>query len=212
MQTATYDLKFYLPELKGWESTIGINGMYQVNNVDEGTEFVIPNYTLFDFAPFLFIKKEIGKFDIAFGSRYDTRSFKNNAQYTITNPKTGYNMVVTDSTGATKQFDNYKRVFNGFSGSFGATYNITEQLLIKANVARGFIGPNISEISAKGVHPGTGFQQLGNADFKPEFNLQEDIGVFFDSHHLSASAEVFNNIIDNYIFNQTFRLDCKFLS
>ena len=202
MQTATYDAKFYLPELKGWESTIGVNGMYQINDVTKGTEFVIPNYTLFDFAPFVYIKKEIKKIDLAFGARYDTRSFKNNALYTNTNPTTGFDMSVTDTTGATKQFDNYNHIFNGFSSSFGLTYNITEQFLIKANVARGYRAPNISEISAKGVHPGTGFQQLGDANFKPEFSLQEDIGLFFDSHHLSVSAEVFNNMIDNYIFNQ----------
>ena len=35
--------------------------------------------------------------------------------------------------------------------------------------------------------------------------MQEDIGIFFDSEHISASAEVFNNIIDNYIFNQKLR-------
>jgi iron complex outermembrane receptor protein len=202
MQTATYDLKFYLPEIKEWETTIGFNGMYQVNNVTDGTEFVIPNYTLFDIAPFLYLKKEIRKFDVAFGARYDTRSFKNSALYTIKNSLTGFNMPVTDTANATKKFDNYQHIFNGFSGSFGLTYNITEKLLIKANVARGFRAPNISEISAKGVHPGTGFEQLGNADFKPEFNLQEDIGFFFDSHHVSVSAEVFNNTIDNYIFNQ----------
>lgn len=202
MQTATYDLKYYLPEIKGWESTIGINGMYQINNVNKGTEFVIPNYTLFDFAPFIYLKKEIKKFDIAFGARYDTRSFQNSELYTNTNPLTGFDNVITDTSGATKQFDKYNHIFNGFSGSFGVTYNITKRLLIKANVARGFRAPNISEISAKGVHPGTGFQQLGDANFKPEFNLQEDIGIFFDSHHLSASAEVFNNTINNYIFNQ----------
>lgn len=202
LQTATYDLKFYLPEKRGWESTIGINGMYQVNDVTQGTEFVIPNYTLIDFAPFIYIKKEIKKFDIAFGARYDTRSFKNNALYTNTNPTTGFDMSVTDTAGATKQFDNYSHIFNGFSGSAGATYNFTAHFLIKANVARGYRAPNISEISAKGVHPGTGFQQLGDANFKPEFSLQEDIGLFFDSHHLSASVEVFNNTIDNYIFNQ----------
>ena len=202
MQTATYDLKFYLPEKKGWESTIGINGMYQVNSCDAGTEFVIPNYTLFDFAPFLFIKKEIKKFDIAFGTRYDTRSFRNTALYTTKNPTTGFENKTIDTIGATKQFDNYSHVFSGFSGSLGITYNITDKLLIKANVARGFRAPNISEISAKGVHPGTGFEQLGDANFKPEFNLQEDIGIFFDTHHVSVSAEIFSNTIDNYIFNQ----------
>ena len=202
LNTATYDLKFYLPEKSGWESTIGVNGMYQVNNTDQGTEFVIPNYTLFDFAPFVYVKKEIGKFDLAAGARYDTRSFKNSELYTGTNPATGFDMKVTDTTGATKQFDNYNHTFHGFSGSFGITYNITDKLLIKANVARGFRAPNISEISAKGVHPGTGFEQLGDANLKPEFNLQEDIGLFFDSHHISLSGEVFHNTIDHYIFNQ----------
>jgi iron complex outermembrane receptor protein len=202
LQTATYDAKFYLPEKNDWESAIGVNGMYQINNTDAGTEFVIPNYTLFDFAPFVYVKKEIKKFDIAAGARYDTRSFQNSELYTATNPTTGFDMKVTDTTGALKQFDNYSHVFKGFSGSLGVTYNITEQLLIKVNVARGFRSPNISEISAKGVHPGTGFQQLGDANLKPEFNLQEDIGLFFDSHHLSVSAEVFNNTIDHYVFNQ----------
>ncbi|MES2513896.1 MAG: TonB-dependent receptor [Bacteroidota bacterium] len=202
MKTGTYDLKYYLPDVKGWESTVGINGMYQTNEVHKGTEFVIPDYTLFDFAPFVYFKKEIKKVDLAFGARYDTRSFQNTELYTITNSTTGFDMAVSDTTGATKQFDNYTHTFGGFSGSAGITYNISEQLLIKGNIARGFRAPNISEISAKGVHPGSGFQQLGDANFKPETNIQEDIGIFFDSHHLSLSAEVFNNQIDHYIFNQ----------
>ena len=202
MQTASYDFKFYLPEKKGWESTIGINGMYQINKSDEGTEFVIPNYTLFDFAPFVYLKKEIKKFDIAFGARYDTRAFQNTSLFTTVNPVTGFQIKSADVAGATKIFDGYSHTFSGFSGSLGLTYNISNQLLIKANVARGFRAPNISEISAKGVHPGTGFEQLGDANFKPEFNLQEDVGIFFDSHHTSMSIEVFSNTIDNYIFNQ----------
>ncbi|MCD6017181.1 MAG: TonB-dependent receptor [Bacteroidetes bacterium] len=202
MKTATYDLKFYAPELKGWESTIGLNGMYQKNNVDKGTEFVIPEYSLLDFAPFLYIKKEIKKIDLAFGARYDIRSFHNTELYTNTNPATGFDMKVTDTIGAIKQFNNYDHTFKGFSGSVGITYNISERLLIKGNIAKGFRAPNISEISAKGVHPGSGFQQLGDDNFKPETNLQEDIGIFFDSHHVSLSAEVFNNMIDHYIFNQ----------
>jgi iron complex outermembrane receptor protein len=202
MKTGTYDVKYYFPEKKGWEATLGLNGMYQVNNTDKATEFVIPDYKLFDFAPFIYAKKNIGKWDFAFGGRYDTRSFQNSALYVGTNPATGFDMKVIDTAGAVKQFGDYKHIFSGFSGSFGSTYNINDKLLVKMNVARGFRAPNISELSAKGVHPGTGFEQLGDANFKPEFSLQEDIGIFFDSRHISASAEIFNNIIDNYIFNQ----------
>lgn len=202
LQTVSYDAKFYFPEKNGWESAIGINGMYQINDVTKGTEFVIPNFTLIDFAPFIYLKKELKKLTIAAGARYDTRTFNNTALYTNTNSNNGFEMVVSDTTGATKQFLNYHHVFHGVSGSIGITYKLTEQVFIKANIARGYRAPNISEISAKGVHPGTGFQQLGDANFKPEFNLQEDIGIFFDSHHLSMSAELFNNSIDHYIFNQ----------
>jgi len=202
MNTMSYDLKYYFPEKKGWESTIGLNGMYQVNTTDLGTEFVIPAYQLTDLAPFIYVKKNIKKWDLSFGARYDTRSFKNEALYVTTNAVTGFDQITNDTSGAIKRFGNYKHTFSGFSGSFGATFNLSRRVLVKTNIARGFRAPNISELSAKGVHPGTGYEQLGDENFKPEFSLQEDIGVFFDSEHISASAEVFNNIISNYIFNQ----------
>jgi iron complex outermembrane receptor protein len=202
MQTATYDLKYYFPEKNGWEGAVGLNGMYQINNVELGTEFVIPNYKIFDLAPFIFVKKNSGRWDLAAGVRYDTRSFNNEDLYIKTNSSTGFDMATKDTSGAIKRFTNYLHNFSGVSGSAGLTYNITEKLLIKANIARGYRAPNISELSAKGVHPGTGYEQLGDANFKPEFNLQEDIGIFFDNEHISASAEIFNNTIDNYIFNQ----------
>lgn len=104
-------------------------------------------------------------------------------------------------TSVKKQFDYYKHTFSGASGSVGATYNFNDHIGIKGNIARGYRAPNIDEISAKGVHPGTGFEQLGDADFKPEFSLQEDVGIFFNSTHVSGSAGVFNNNISNYIYD-----------
>jgi iron complex outermembrane receptor protein len=202
LQTSTYDIKYYFPEKKGWEGALGINGMYQTNNIDAGTDFVIPAYKIFDFAPFIYAKKNVGKLDVAAGARYDTRAFENNELYTTTNSTTGFEMKTNNHLGATKRFDEYKHSFSGFSGSFGLTYNISDKFLIKANIARGYRAPNISEISAKGVHPGTGYEQLGDTNLNPEFSLQEDIGIFFDNTHISASAEVFYNLIDNYIFNQ----------
>lgn len=200
--TTSYDLKFYLPEKKGWESVVGFNGMLQNNTVNRGTEFVIPNYKLFDLGPFVYVKKSLSKWDFAFGARYDTRSFQNKSLYVTVNPETGFDKAVSDTTGAAHLFEEYSHNFSGVSGSFGATYNINEKLLLKANIARGYRAPNISEISAKGVHPGTGYMQLGDANLKPEFSLQEDLGVFFESEHLSFSAEFFHNLINNYIFNQ----------
>lgn len=202
MNTTSYDAKYYFPEIIGFESIVGINGMLQKNKVSQGTEFVIPDYTIFDFAPFFYAKKNFGKIDLVAGARYDTRNFNNGSLYVTTNTLTGFDMATHDSTGASKLFEDYSHSFHGFSGSFGLTYNISHKILVKGNIARGYRAPNISEISAKGVHPGTGFQQLGDANLKPEFNLQEDIGLFFENEHISASIEIFHNQISNYIFNQ----------
>jgi len=73
---------------------------------------------------------------------------------------------------------------------------------VKANIARGYRAPNIAEISANGVHPGTLIYQIGNTAFKPEFSLQEDLGISYRSDHISGNLDLFNNNITNYIFNQ----------
>src|SRR5207253_4758873 len=59
LNTLSYDLKYYFPEKKGWSVTGGINGMYQDNNVEKGTDFIIPSYRQFDAGPFLFVKKSM---------------------------------------------------------------------------------------------------------------------------------------------------------
>jgi len=74
---------------------------------------------------------------------------------------------------------------------------------LKANVSRGFRAPNIAEIGANGVHPGTGFFQIGGGgDFKPEFSFQQDLGLEYTSSYLGVTMSVFNNNISNYIYNQ----------
>jgi len=203
LNTFTYDLKYSLPEIKGWETTIGLNGMEQ-SNTNKGTEFIIPDYNLFEIGPFVHVKKSFKKIELSAGVRFDNRFFRNDEMYTNTNPSTGFDEQVTlpDTVGANRTFPNYKHTFSGVSGSIGATYTISQKFFIKANVARGFRAPNISEISANGVHPGTDMYQIGNPDFKPEFSLQEDIGLYYSSTFVNADIELFNNNIQNYIFNQ----------
>jgi iron complex outermembrane receptor protein len=203
LNTITYDLKYYLPELKGWEITPGVNGMYQLN-FNKGTDFIIPDYQQFDLGLFLLVKKSFDKIDISAGGRYDMRFFSNDQMFIRPNPTTGFDMQVSppDTAGATKQFSAFKHTFSGLSGSAGMTYNVARDFSIKANVARGFRAPNISEISANGVHPGTDIYQIGNSDFKPEFSLQGDLGLFYSSKPVIASIDGFYTDISNYIFNQ----------
>jgi iron complex outermembrane receptor protein len=199
LNSFTYDVKYFAPEFYHWETTFGVNGMLQTNN-NQGTEFIIPDYRQFDIGPFALIKRNFDKLDLSAGIRYDSRHFNSNQMHTGMNPQTGFEMQVVSPDSALV-FSNANKTFSGISGSIGATYNFTREISVKANVARGFRAPNISEISANGVHPGTGIYQIGNLD-KPEFILQEDLGIFFNYGHVNGSVELFNNTISNYIFNQ----------
>ena len=204
LNTYAYDIKYYLHEFNGWNLTFGINGMDQNNDVTKGTEFVIPSYHQFDIGPFAMIKKTFDKLDVSGGIRFDSRSFKNNGLYTKPDQISGFDKPVTngDTAGASKVFTDYSHVFSGVSGSLGATYNFSEKFSMKANLSRGYRAPNISEISANGVHPGTGLYQIGNPDFKPEFSLQQDLGFAYSSKYAIINFSIFNNSISNYIFNQ----------
>ena len=99
-------------------------------------------------------------------------------------------LILPDTASADHPFYSFNHTFSGISASFGATYNITKELIVKANIARGFRAPNIAEISANGVHPGTLIYQIGNKDFKPEFSLQEDLGISYLSDHISGNLDI----------------------
>jgi iron complex outermembrane receptor protein len=198
-----YDVKYYFPSFNGWDITTGINGMYQQNTSTNGTEFIIPSFHQFDIGPFAMVKKSIGKLDLSGGIRFDSRSFTNQQMYTVSNG-IDYDKPVygKDTAGAYQAFPYYHKLFSGLSGSLGIAYVFSNEWSAKANISRGYRSPNISEISANGVHPGTGIYQVGNPEFNPEFNIQEDVGLNFNTKIAVINFSVFYNSITDYIFNE----------
>ncbi len=202
LNTYNYDVKYFAPELNGWNITFGVNGMYQKNDAEKGTDFIIPSYHQFDIGPFVYVKKTINKIDVSGGVRYDSRNFASKQLYTMRNSVTGFDTPATDTTAADFKFAKSTHHYQGISGSAGLTYNATDKLSFKFNIARGYRAPNISEISSNGVHPGTNSFQIGGSSFKPEFSMQEDIGLVYASKFFIVNVSLFNNNIKNYIYNQ----------
>ncbi|MDN3580798.1 TonB-dependent receptor [Mucilaginibacter flavus] len=202
LNTLNYDLKYNFPVFNGVETTIGLNGMYQANRSKAATDFPIPDYNLFDAGTFIFARKSFGKFDLSGGVRYDNRHISWRDFYVGPNPAKGLEQQVeiSDTAGAHLQFPAFKHVYEGISGSLGLTYNVNERLLLKANIARGYRAPNITEIGSNGLDPGAHIVYLGNRSFNPEFSLQEDIGIISYLKDADLIAEFFNNHIDNYIY------------
>ena len=202
LNTLNYDVRYNLPAINGLETTVGVNGMYQGNKSKNGTNFPIPDYHLFDVGGFVFAKRSFGKVDVSGGARYDSRYIRWSDFYVGPNKQNGFEQHVRwpDTAGAHLQFPHFSHHYTGISGSLGATWNISGRVLVKVNIARGYRAPNITEIGSNGLDPGAHIVYLGNRSFKPEFSLQEDIGIQAWLPDATISVELFNNNIENYIY------------
>lgn len=183
LNTFNYGLRYYLPEMNGWQTTIGVNGMKQQNTIG-GEEQLIPAYDLFDAGVFAVTSKTFDKLTLSGGLRFDSRNMKTKLL----------------ETGGETKFGVVDRNFSNVSGSVGVSYLASDRVTLKLNAARGFRAPNISELAANGVHEGTIKYEYGNQDLKPEVSTQGDVGVEFNSMHVSASASLFYNHISNFIY------------
>ena len=184
LHTLTYDLRYLTHEWDGWKFSTGIGGMYQKSG-NEGEEYLIPDYRLFDFGIYATTTKAIGdSWTLNGGVRYDHRRLHGDE-------------LIEDGD---MRFTDFSRHFNGLTGSVGAVCNINEHVNLRLNVARGFRTPNMSELASNGIHEGSIRYELGSQQLKAEYSLQADLGIDFTSQYVSAQLALFANRIDNYIF------------
>jgi iron complex outermembrane receptor protein len=201
LNTINYGLRYNLPTWSAISATVGVNGMYQANKNKNGTTFPIPDYHLFDVGTFVFLKWQVDKLTVSGGLRYDQRKLNGDAFYVRTDPRTGFDAHVSppDTVGATLQVPQLRQSFTGLSTSLGVTYEFSEKLALKANIARGYRAPSITEIASNGLDPGAHIVYIGNRNFKPEFSFQQDLGLTLTLPDVNLGVSVFNNYIQNYI-------------
>ena len=201
LNTLNYGLRYNLPALGRLAATVGVNGMAQANKNKNGTAFPIPDYRLFDIGTFVFLKYQVEKLTLSGGLRYDNRQLNGDDFYIRTDSKTSFDQRVflPDTSGATLPFPALKQTFTGISTSLGLTYEFSDKLALKANVARGYRAPSITEIASNGLDPGAHIVYIGNRSFQPEFSLQEDIGLTATYPDVNIGVSLFNNFIQNYI-------------
>ena len=184
LHTLTYDLRYITNEWNGWKLSTGIGGMYQKSG-NEGEEYLIPDYRLFDFGLYATATKTLGeRWTLSGGLRYDYRRLHGDE-------------LIEDGD---LRFTDFSRHFNGLTGSIGAVCNINDHFNLRLNLARGFRTPNMSELASNGVHEGSIRYEIGDQQLKAEYSLQADLGLDFTSHYVSAQLALFANRIDNYIF------------
>lgn len=183
LHTVNYDVRYQLSLGQDWNLATGVNGMWQ-QNANEAEEMLIPDYSLFDFGYFLTAGKQVGRWHLSGGARVDNRSL---------------NTRTMEEDGAVK-FGGLGRNFTGITGSLGAVFHVREDLNLRLNAARGFRAPSVSELSSDGVHEGSIQYELGNANLRPEYSMQVDLGMDYTSRYVSLNASLFCNWIQDYIF------------
>lgn len=202
LKTIDYGLRYNAPSFFKIEPSIGVNGMYQNNSNWNATDFPIPDYHIFDIGTYAYAKWKHNRWTIAGGVRYDNRNEHGDEMYIKTNPATGFyhQVALSDSSGGIQQFQNFTLRFQGVTGSIGTTYKLSEHISFKANMARGYRAPNITEIASNGLDPGAHIVYEGNLAFVPEFSLQEDAGLMGTFPDVSFGFNAFNNNIQHYIY------------
>jgi iron complex outermembrane recepter protein len=185
LRTIDYSFQYQMAEAKGWKTTLGLNGMYQQNrNLAE--EKLIPEYNLFDAGVFVFTTKNFNKVTISGGLRGDTRSM---------------DIIALNEAGYQK-FNALNKQFGNISGSMGLAYEASNEVTLKANIARGFRAPNAAELSSNGAHEGTYRYEYGDNNLHTENSLQFDAGLEVATTHISFGVSAFYNHISNYIYYQ----------
>lgn len=195
LYTFNYNLRYNLPKYKNWETTFGIGGMQQLNK-NKGLEFLIPEYKVFDIGTFILTQKTFNKFVIAGGLRFDNRNMS--SKKLILDSMQKPSQVITINS--IQKFNSFVNNYNGFSGSLGVSYLITNTSTIKLNFSRGFRAPSVVELTSNGKHEGSFKYEIGNSNLKSEFSHQVDLAYFYDSEHITFELTPFINYITNYIY------------
>ena len=183
MHTATLDVQYHLPDMKEWNTSFGISGMYQLS-MNKGTEVLIPPYNIFNYGIFAMTQKRFKKILFEAGIRFDQQFFHSQS-------------LVADSV---ERFADLKKTFYNFSGSIGVSFHPDESWVLKLNAAKGFRAPVAAELASNGSHEGAFRYEYGNSNLKPESSYQVDAGVSYSSEHVNVNLDVFENTILNFVY------------
>ena len=82
----------------------------------------------------------------------------------------------------------------------GASYEASKLVTLKLNLARGFRAPSIPELASNGAHEGTNRYEYGEQNLVSETSFQVDGGLEIATEHISFTANVFYNAINNFIY------------
>lgn len=185
LNTITYESKLYFPSNDKSEYIIGLQGMLQNNtNLNNRASQFLPdaninNIGFLGLAQYTFFEKLKLQGGLRF-DMYKTKTFELGIEGT-----SSYHAPVN------KEFSN-------LNGSIGATYSVNKKTMLRANFAKGYRVPNLSELTSNGMHGNR--YEIGNENLSPENSFETDLSMHYHGEFLSFDLAGFYNQINDYIF------------
>ncbi len=185
LNTITYETKFNFLFNENSEYNIGIQGINQTNeNLNNRVAQFLPDANI----------NNIGIFGLIQYSLLKKIRFQGGLRYDLNHIKT-YPLGVE---GNSKYIAPIDKDFSSFSTSVGVTYYPNNNLIIRANFAKAYRTPNLSELTSNGVH-GNRFE-IGNENLEPQNSFETDASLHYHGEFLSLDFATFYNKIEKYIF------------
>jgi iron complex outermembrane recepter protein len=185
LNTITYESKLYLPSKDKSEYIIGLQGVSQNNrNLNNRSSQFLPdaninNIGFLGLAQYTFFKKLKVQGGLRF-DMYKTETFALGIEGTR-----GYHAPIN-------------KKFSNLNGSIGATYSVNKKIMFRANFAKGYRVPNLSELTSNGMHGNR--YEIGNENLSPENSFETDLSMHYHGEFLSFDLAGFYNQINDYIF------------
>ncbi len=185
LNTVNYESKLYLPSGDKSDYIIGLQGMSQKNrNLNDRPSQFLPDANISNLGFLGLIRYTFfGKLKLQGGARFDM--YKTETFALGTEGTESYHSPVNKD-------------FSNFNFSFGTTYQPVEKIMLRANFAKGYRVPNLSELTSNGMHGNR--YETGNEDLSPENSFETDLSIHYHSEFLSFDLAGFSNKINDYIF------------
>jgi len=185
LNTITYDSKLRFPSGDKSEYIVGLQGMSQTNrNLNNRPSQFLPdaninNIGFLGLVQYTFFKKLKLQGGLRF-DKYKIETFALGREGTE-----GYHAPVNKN-------------FSDLNGSIGAIYKVNEKMMLRANIAKGYRAPNLSELTSNGMHGNR--YEVGNKNLSPENSIETDLSMHYHGGFLSLDLACFYNQIIDYIF------------
>jgi len=216
LKTFTYESKLYFPARENSEFLVGFQGMHQSNENKGAPNRIIPNAKIDDFSIFTLYKKEIRNIDFQMGLRYDHRSLfvpeqeagghshgepeEEHGEEHEEGHHEGHEEEHHEEEGEhhEEEMVHINRKFDNLNASFGATFHLSESLLMRTNFASGYRVPNLAELTQHGLH-GNRFEE-GNSELDPQKSFEMDWGLHYHTSKSNIDFSFFYNKVYDFIY------------